>query len=77
MTVNHSENFVDPVTGGHTQNIGRLWRDMRGAIPRYEITEKYYTHYLAEFLFKRLYNYCDRIDQFFTIIAQCYIRYKM
>ncbi|XP_011864121.1 PREDICTED: uncharacterized protein LOC105560006 [Vollenhovia emeryi] len=72
FTVNHSENFVDPITGVHTQNIERLWRDMRSGIPRYGIKEEHYNHYIAEFMFKRIYNYSERIDQFFTIMSQLY-----
>ncbi|XP_011858704.1 PREDICTED: uncharacterized protein LOC105556230, partial [Vollenhovia emeryi] len=33
--VNQTEHFVDSQTGIHTQNIERLWRDMRGALPRF------------------------------------------
>ena len=29
LTINYSENFVDPITNVHTQNIERLWREMR------------------------------------------------
>ncbi|RLU25466.1 hypothetical protein DMN91_001622 [Ooceraea biroi] len=52
--VNHSENFVDPHTGAHTQNIERLWRDIRHGVPRYGTRDYHYVHYLAEFIFKPL-----------------------
>ncbi|XP_032666839.1 uncharacterized protein LOC116842158 [Odontomachus brunneus] len=70
--VNHKENFVDPQTGVYTQNIERLWRDMRGGIPRYGIREKHYMYYIAEFVFKRKYEYHQRIDKFFEIMASLY-----
>lgn len=71
-TVNHSQNFVNPVTGVHTQNIERLWRDMRGALPRFGTSEKHYVHYLGEFIFKKQYEFNERISQFFKIMASLY-----
>lgn len=70
--VNQFTNFVDPVTGVHTQNIETLWRDMRTALPRFDTSEKHYTHYLAEFLFKKQYTYNEQIPQFFKIMACLY-----
>ncbi|RLU24721.1 hypothetical protein DMN91_003236 [Ooceraea biroi] len=53
QVVNHSEHFVDPHTGVHTQNIERVWRDIRHAIPKFGTRNYHYVHYLAEFVFKR------------------------
>ncbi|KAJ8944617.1 hypothetical protein NQ314_009436, partial [Rhamnusium bicolor] len=35
LTVNHSVNSVDPDTGTHTQNIERLWVEVRKLVPRF------------------------------------------
>ena len=70
--VNYSENFVDPNTGSHTQNIERLWRELRANISRFGTREYYYEHYIAEFLFKRLYTFDKRIERFFAIISELY-----
>jgi len=72
FSINHSSNFIDPQTGVHTQNIERLWREMRSNIPRYGTRDYHYIHYLSEFLFKRLYNYNERIDAFFKIMSTMY-----
>lgn len=72
QVVNHSENFVDPYTGVHTQNIERIWRDIRSGIPKYGTRDYHYIHYLAEFIFKRKYQYCERIRKFFEIMATLY-----
>jgi len=71
--VNHSQNFVDPVSGAHTQHIERFWREVRGGIPRFGRSEKHVVGYFAEFLFKRKFpNHLDRIHQFFSAAAQLY-----
>lgn len=72
QTVNHSENFVDPHTGVHTQNVERLWRDVRGVVPKYGRREYHFDHYLAEFVFKKMFRMHERIDGFFDIISIMY-----
>jgi len=69
---NHSSNFVDPETGDYTQNIERLWRELQANIPCYDTHDYHFTNYLAEFLFKRMYNFDERIDAFFEIISFIY-----
>jgi len=72
--VNDSQNFVDPDTGAHTQNIERLWRDVRGGVPRFGRSQKHVVGYLAEFLFKRKFpDHRDRIHAFFTAVAELYL----
>jgi len=71
--VNHSQNFVDPNTGAHTQNIERFWREVRGGIPRFGRSEKHVVGYFAEFMFKRKFaNHLDRIHAFFSAAAELY-----
>ncbi|XP_032684343.1 uncharacterized protein LOC116850320 [Odontomachus brunneus] len=72
LTVNHSYNFVDPETGAYTQHIERVWREVRGNIPRYGIRSDHFIVYLSEFLFKRVHSRLERIEVFFDIIAEMY-----
>lgn len=63
-TVNHSQNFVDPDSGAHTQNIQRSWRNARTFIPKYGRVEHHYEGYIAEYLFRRKFSsskskYCE------------------
>ena len=60
-------------SGAHTQHIERLWRDVRGGIPRFGRSQKHVVGYLAEFIFKRKFpDHRDRIHAFFTAISQLY-----
>ena len=33
--VNHSKNYVDPTTGGHTQTVEGLWRHLKEFLPSF------------------------------------------
>ncbi|XP_018398121.1 PREDICTED: uncharacterized protein LOC108776107 [Cyphomyrmex costatus] len=72
LTVNHSINFVDPDSGAHTQHIERVWREVRSNIPRYGTRSKHLVDYLAEYLFKRVHKYNERLQSFFCVIAELY-----
>ena len=51
--VNHSQNFVDPVTGCHTQTIERMWREVKRIRRRYEGIQRCdVNHHLAEYLWR-------------------------
>ncbi|GFO22867.1 hypothetical protein PoB_004937200 [Plakobranchus ocellatus] len=50
--INHSQNFVDPDNAAvHTQNIERLWRDIKDHVKRPGIHPSYLYQYLARYLF--------------------------
>ena len=52
-TVNHSEHFIDPNTGSHTQNIERMWRELKRVRRRYEgIGRDDIDYHLAEYLWR-------------------------
>jgi transposase-like protein len=72
FTVNHSKNFVDPDTGGHTNTIERTWRDVRSTIPRYGVRKAHFVGYLAEYQFKRRYERGTRLHHFFKAAASLY-----
>lgn len=76
-TVNHSENFVDPTTGAHTQTIERSWREVRCAVPKYGKRKAHYAGYLAEYIFKRIFtNRNQRIHAIFDAISKLYDPYQ-
>lgn len=72
LQVNHKMNFVDSDSGAHTQTIERAWRETRANIPRYGTHQRHYEGYLAEFLFRRKYNFDTRIIAFFDVMAEIF-----
>ncbi|KAL7723520.1 hypothetical protein ACLKA6_001960 [Drosophila palustris] len=77
QTVNHSQNFVDPQTRAHTQNIERLWRDMRDFIPRFGRRKNHFPGYLAKFEFmKKFKTLAQRRHELFTAIGRLYDPYR-
>ncbi|XP_067133991.1 uncharacterized protein [Centruroides vittatus] len=57
-TVNHSENFVDPKTGVHTQNIERLWGYLKNKknLPKH-YTEDLSDSYMYAFMYRKYLNW--------------------
>lgn len=51
QTVNHSQNFKDPVTGACTNTVEGLWRIAKHRIPHYRRQKECFTGYLAKFMF--------------------------
>jgi len=53
LTVNHSLNFVDPDTGGHTQRIENTWWGDRQSMPRKGTSKDLFESYLQEWLWRQ------------------------
>jgi transposase-like protein len=51
-TVNHSRNFVDPITGVHTNTIEGLWNGVKTQIPARNRNKKIANH-LSEFIWRK------------------------
>ncbi|KAG8226306.1 hypothetical protein J437_LFUL002745 [Ladona fulva] len=73
LTVNHSENFVDPVIGAHTQNIERVWREVKSSNPKYGRRLDHIDGYLAAYVWKRLHpERGRRLHDFYAAVARVY-----
>lgn len=72
LAANHSENFVDPTTGSHTQTTEYLWRDVKGRLARFGRRGDM-VGYLAELMFRRKFpDHTKRVHTFFREISECY-----
>lgn len=71
--VNHSLNFIDPQDSAiHTQNIERLWRDLKEYVRRPGIISKYLKQYVSRYLFIKNTPPKARLHHFFTAAARLY-----
>ena len=52
-TVNHSTNFVDPITGQHTQGVESLWHHLKYTFPPYSVQPHMLSLYLSKFVWMR------------------------
>ena len=65
LTVNHSVNFVDPVTGAHTQMIEGHWSQVKRKYRQMNGTsDALFNSYLSEYIFRKHY----KINVFMNII---------
>ena len=72
--INHSENFVHPVDAEvHTQNIKRLWRDVKEWVKRPGIRHSFLRQYLGRYLFLRNCGEGSEVHNFLRQAAQLYV----
>jgi len=70
--VNHSKNFVDPVTGAHTNTIEGLWNQVKKKLKRMSGTFKdKLPGYLDEFNWQRQYP-GNRFENMLRHIGELY-----
>ena len=61
--VNHSENYVDPVTGAHTQTIEGTWNHCKNFLPAFGLKPELLDSYLSTFMWFR-YVKQRKLDRF-------------
>ena len=71
-TVNHSEIFVNPDDGVHTQNVERLWKDVKRWILKSGIRKIRFEKYIARYVFCRAYKADERFHHLLKHIARMY-----
>lgn len=74
FVVNHSENFVDPDTGCHTQSVERMWREVKRIRRICEgINPIDVDGYIAEYLWRKdeNVNYSNAFNKAIQLISEC------
>jgi len=76
QTVNHSLNFVDPITGANTQRIERLWKNAKERNKRQNGTHRHMLRsYMCEFMWRRRIK-AKELDAFQTILEDISVFWK-
>ncbi|XP_036340624.1 uncharacterized protein LOC118749988 [Rhagoletis pomonella] len=72
--VNHSVNFKDPETQQHTNTIEGFWRHVKYPMPQYHRNKKFFSGYLAKFMFVRHCKHAglDPLSNFFKLAGALY-----
>ena len=75
FAVNHTNNYVDPITGAHTQTIEGLWRHCKQFLPDYGLKPKDLDSYLSAFMWFRYVKQrqLDLLKHFFMCAAFSYV----
>ena len=55
--VNHTNNYVDPTTGAHTQTVEGLWRHLKDFLPSFGLRPSALRSYIGHFMWHR---YCKQ-----------------
>ena len=71
-TVNHSENFVDPSTGTHTQNIESSWRALERRVTKGGVTHDALDRHFAEYIWMQNHKKEDVFHSFCRAIAKTF-----
>jgi len=71
--VNHSENFVDPTTGAHTQTIESTWSHFKSRHKEEKGTKlELFASYIAQFVWRREFKGADALFHLWSQIAWRY-----
>ena len=71
FTVNHSETYVDPVTGAHTNTIEGTWAHCKRACPKLGLRSNFLDGYICRFIWFKLTKSLGKDPFFFLLECIC------
>lgn len=75
--VNHTQNFVDPVTGAHTNNVENFWNNAKAKNKAMSgTTQEMLPSYLDEFMWRQIYGK-KTTEAFDNILHQISVFYQV